>query len=76
MSEEPNLFMRYDYYVRVYDHEKKQWRMANITELSEEEFRRWLLWKLPRLSERRERPAPQVEEESVEKPKKKRKGKQ
>ena len=74
MSEEPNLFMRYDYYIRVYDHEKKQWRMANITELSEEEFRRWLLWKLPRLSERRERSEPQAVEEKPKKTRKKKEG--
>ena len=57
MSEEPNVFQRYDYYTTLID-DKGRPQEVKLTDLSEEDFRRWLLWKRPRLVHRGPREAP------------------
>ena len=57
MSDEPNRFQRYDYYTTLFDDKEKPCEVK-LTDLSEEDFRRWLMWKLPRLVTVREREKP------------------
>ncbi len=57
MSDEPNNFQLFDYYITLVDDKGKP-REVKVTDLSEEDFRRWLMWKLPRLVTVREREKP------------------
>jgi len=56
-EEEKNAFQRYDYYTTLFDDKGKP-REVKVTDLSDEDFRRWLMWKLPRLVIVREREKP------------------
>lgn len=57
MSEDANRFRRFDYYTTVLDEEGNPVDVK-VTDMSDEDFRRWLMWKLPRLAGRRPRPPP------------------
>jgi len=44
MAKNPNEFMNLKFYVRLFKDGK--WRSVDITEMTEEEFRRYLCWKI------------------------------
>jgi len=56
-KEEKNIFQIYDYYATLFDGKGKPLEVK-VTDLSEEDFRRWLMWKLPRLVRRGPREPP------------------
>ena len=70
MTDEPNSFQRYDYYTTLIDDKGKP-REVKVTELSDEDFRRWLMWKLPRLVRRGPREEPPIAKPKKEKQAKK-----
>ncbi len=70
MTDEPNVFQRHDYYTTLID-DKGRPQEVKLTDLSEEDFRRWLLWKLPRLVRTGPREAPPVVKPKKKKTKKK-----